>query len=192
MQTHSITTYSFEELTPEAQSKAINDNRDINTDDNYWYEYTLEAQKELLASYGFNDPRIFFSGFYSQGDGACFTTNNIDLSKLVEHLPLTKQEKNKLKKLDLSLSVIRCGTYNLYSHEHTASMEVDYHGFSTNQAHLAEKFEYLAENLRLSLCKRIYKELYDEYDRLQSDDEVKEILIANEYEFLADGTFYKC
>lgn len=96
MQTHSITTYSFEELTPEAQSKAINANRDINTDDNYWYEYTLEAQKEMLASYGFNNARIFFSGFYSQGDGACFTCDNVDIEKLTQKLSLSDAEKKTL------------------------------------------------------------------------------------------------
>lgn len=79
---------------------------------------------------------------------------------------------------------------NLYSHEHTAKIESDFTCDASDKT--IKTFNNKSEELRLSLCKQIYKELYDEYDRLQSDDEVKEILIANEYEFLADGTFYKC
>ena len=65
MKTHTIKTYSFEELSQKAQEYAINTHRDINTDDYYWYEPIIEAQEEMLSSYGFNDTEIFFSRFFS-------------------------------------------------------------------------------------------------------------------------------
>ena len=38
-----------------------------------WYENLLDEWQEKLALKGFDDVKILFTGFSSQGDGACFT-----------------------------------------------------------------------------------------------------------------------
>ena len=44
------------------------------------------------------------------------------------------------------------------------------------------------EDKRLELCKYFYNTLEKDYYYLQSDECIKETIIANEYEFLKDGT----
>jgi hypothetical protein len=75
-------TYSFEELSPEAQENALENNRDINVDYDGWEDGVTEGFKEDMREIGIDDIEISFSGFYSQGDGASFTSEDIDTRKL--------------------------------------------------------------------------------------------------------------
>ena len=75
-------TYSFEELSPEAQENALENNRDINVDYDGWEDGVTEEFKEDMREIGIDDIEISFSGFYSQGDGASFTSEDIDTRKL--------------------------------------------------------------------------------------------------------------
>ena len=75
-------TYSFEELSPEAQENALENNRDINVDYGGWEDGVTEGFKEDMREIGIDDITISFSGFYSQGDGASFTSEDIDTRKL--------------------------------------------------------------------------------------------------------------
>lgn len=60
--------------------------RDANTDDQ-WYEYSLEYWRDdILDMLGFNGADIEFSGFWSQGDGASFTAESIDVAYLINRL----------------------------------------------------------------------------------------------------------
>ena len=67
-----VNVYKFDELSDEAKEKVLEKHRDINVDDSHWYEFTMEMWKEKLKEAGFDDAEIHFSGFWSQGDGACF------------------------------------------------------------------------------------------------------------------------
>ena len=54
-----------------------------------------------------------------------------------------------------------------------------------------EELEKLCNKIelkRLNLCREFYSILEKEYYSLESDEFVKETIIANEYEFLKDGT----
>lgn len=75
-------TYSFDDLSPEAQENALENNRDINVDYDGWEDGVTEGFKEDMREIGIDDITISFSGFYSQGDGASFTSDNIDTRKL--------------------------------------------------------------------------------------------------------------
>jgi len=75
-------TYSFEELSPEAQKHAIEENRDINIDYQGWEDGVTEGFKEDMEEIGISDIDISYSGFFSQGDGASFTSEDIDTRKL--------------------------------------------------------------------------------------------------------------
>lgn len=74
--------YSFEELSPDAQENALENNRDINVDYDGWEDGVTEGFKEDMREIGIDDIEISFSGFYSQGDGASFTSEDIDTRKL--------------------------------------------------------------------------------------------------------------
>lgn len=75
-------TYSFDELSSEAQENVLDNNRDINVDYDGWEDGVTEEFKEDMKEIGIYDIEISFSGFYSQGDGASFTSEDIDTREL--------------------------------------------------------------------------------------------------------------
>ena len=51
-----------------------------------WHEEVICDYERELNEIGFIEPSIAFSGFYSQGDGASFTCESVDLPVLLRHL----------------------------------------------------------------------------------------------------------
>lgn len=66
------TTYTYQQLTDEAKEKVKQWWYEHGLWDE-WYDDTYERFKEEGYALGFNIGRINFSGFYSQGDGACWS-----------------------------------------------------------------------------------------------------------------------
>ena len=77
-------TYSFEELSPKAQENALDNNRDINVDYDGWEDGVTEEFKEEMREIGIDDITISYTGFNSQGDGASFTSDDVDTRKLFD------------------------------------------------------------------------------------------------------------
>lgn len=77
-----ISVYQFNELSDEAKQKAIDNNRHWNISDPDWYQLVLDSWYQLLSSIGIDDAQIGFSGFCSQGDGACIHDASFDSEKL--------------------------------------------------------------------------------------------------------------
>lgn len=73
--------FSFDELSPIAQKNALDINRNINVYFDGWEEGVTQDFREEMKNIGIDDITISFSGFYSQGDGASFTSNDIDTRK---------------------------------------------------------------------------------------------------------------
>ena len=79
MKTITIETYEFDELDDAAKEKARDWFRTASNDDTFWSECVLEEAEEqgVLMGIEFDRDRdhsakIYWSGFCSQGDGACF------------------------------------------------------------------------------------------------------------------------
>jgi len=180
--------YSFNELNKEAQAVAIDKMREINTEHDDWYKYIFEGFKEILTEAGFLDANIQFSGFWSQGDGLCFDAK-IDASKFATTIN-EKRVCNLINEgLIDELTIEKTSFANHYVHEKTRF--VDYsicNGDNCNK--ILETLCEKIENKRLKLCKEFYSTLEKDYYLLQSDEEVKETILANEYEFLSNGTQY--
>ena len=70
--------YSFEELSPEAKTNALEEMRDINIEYQDWHEPIIEDFEEQMKELGVADIEVSYSGFYSQGDGASFTGGVFD------------------------------------------------------------------------------------------------------------------
>ena len=70
--------YSFEELSPEAKTNALDEMRDINTEYQGWHEPIIEDFEEHMKELGVDGVEVSYSGFYSQGDGASFTGDVFD------------------------------------------------------------------------------------------------------------------
>lgn len=68
---------------------------EINTDYG-WDECVVSVWKEAMESIGLMGPEISYTGFWSQGDGASFTTEWVDISKLIEFLGSDIPKINKI------------------------------------------------------------------------------------------------
>lgn len=72
------TVYSFEELNGRAKERALQTLSEWATEDSWWYESILDDFAELAELFGFEleesgrRKAVYFSGFWSQGDGASF------------------------------------------------------------------------------------------------------------------------
>lgn len=199
--------YKFEELSPDAQEHALDTYREWLTDDPYWYTCIEDDWIDKLTSMGVNKPVISFSGFWNQGDGAVFTSNDIDLIKLIDSLGIKSDHEFIYdliyqSSVDVSANINRTSTY--YDHERTARLTIDlylinddfdldkenYFELETKVHNALMELEKHLESWRFIASRELYSDLMQEYELLQSDDVLKETFIENEYEFLEDGTMY--
>ena len=74
MRTETINVYQFNELS-DSQKQSVFDNWRINGPDYEWWDCIYDDAKTIAALMGIEIKDIYFSGFSSQGDGACFTGN---------------------------------------------------------------------------------------------------------------------
>lgn len=177
----------------EVKDKALDKNRYINVEDIDWWEDTIDNWTGKLAEKGFEDADIYFSGFYSQGDGACFDCKKFDLKKLLNLVEIPEEKKKIILKCDekfgIELEINRKSC--LYSHEHSVYLDWSSSGsIPSICCNMIDDFVKELEKIRVELCKQIYADLKDDYECLTSDEHVEDTLEANEYEFLADGTIY--
>ncbi len=198
-ETKTFKIYNFEDLNKEAQEKAIEKQREFEYENNdqSWIIHNFE--ENYLKDLGFSNPKTYYSGFNSQGDGACFIFDNLDLKTFLE--------KNKIKSKFPLLYKYNDEIYlraqhecNHYYHEKTISVysELDNLDVSCSRQNQVinaiekqlEAFESWFEEWRIEECKKIYKELKEDFYYVISDKAIKENIIANEYDFNEDGTMY--
>ena len=67
------TIYQFDELTDDAKEKAREWIRGGIADDNWWSESVIDDARRIGALIGFDVDEIYWRGFWSQGDGACWS-----------------------------------------------------------------------------------------------------------------------
>ena len=196
MQTHTITTYSFVELSEDAQRNAIEKLWDLNTGFDWWYESVLEDAKKVLSMLGVDVDNIYFSGFASQGDGACFTGSyryKIGAAKAIKAYAPEDEELHRiagdLQDLQqrnfygLTASITHRGRYY---HEHSVSVDVEHtEGIDMPD----DTVESVAALLRDLMC-WIYRSLSSEYDYLTGEEAIRESIEANDYEFTVEGDLY--
>lgn len=199
MKKHTITTYEFNELKPEVQEKTLNRYRNFNTDYYDWYNFLLDDWTERLESIGFSSAKIYFSGFSNQGDGAVFEAS-INHDKLLNSIIMcndydtAKQAEKCLFLQDSGLlyfNLQRNSYANRYDHEKTACITVERKiSDSSYWNEIIKSITSVIEELRINLCRQIYKELENEYNYLTSDAAIKETFEANEHEFTVDGKIF--
>lgn len=174
----------------EVKEKAVEQYRYINVDFDDWYDFLILNWKEKLEQAGFLDPEIYFSGFYSQGDGACFDCARFDLPSLLKNLDFSEEEKERILKIqdEFSISIKKGGTYNIYCHKMTRYAEIeDFYVKKQSDKDLLSNLENQIEEMRLDFCTKIYSELQEAFEDLTSDQAVYDTLQANEYLFEENG-----
>ena len=122
-----IPLYSFDELDDKVADRILQSYREEMEID---YDPVIEGAKEELEKMGASDIDIFWSGFYSQGDGASFCCN-FDAEKILNTLFKDNSGYDKIRYLSNEIGLIdiriisrRCGTAIFYSHENTVEASI--------------------------------------------------------------------
>jgi len=125
--------YEFNELNPKAQNKVLIDHIHILVEDNDWHDPIIDEFCEDMKNCGIVNAKVLYSGFWSQGDGACFTARSIDLAMLFNHMKETKYfdipetwmtaANNGL----MTASIVKCNDSfsNRYHHSNTIRADVE-------------------------------------------------------------------
>lgn len=221
--TRHYTLYTFDELSESAKEKARAWYREASCHDEWWdsvYEDALRMAEiigiEIDYRYhpgrngrsGWKEPKIWFSGFSSQGDGACWEGSYRyapgALKKLESEAPAFYKDKVGVKQpIPINVELHRIAKalqdaqrrhfYALratsthrghYNHSGCMSIEVE-HAEDPYRA-LGGAEDDIKEALR-DFADWIYRRLEDEYDWLNSDEQVDESIRCNEYTFDEDG-----
>lgn len=192
MRTITTKVYTFNELEDTAKEKARDWYR-AGMFDYEWYDYVFEDAKRLGALMGWNIDKIYFSGFSSQGDGACFegswSSENVKPGGVKIEAPRDKRlhaiatEFERLALSGLSCTVKQSGHYN---HEGCTDFSIDVPE-TVDDSKVEELKDALKENSR-DFMRWIYRRLEAEYEYMSEDAQVDENITVNEYEFKADGT----
>lgn len=195
--------YSFNELSNEAKEKAVqyflkNEYHIFHT----WYDFIKEDFHDILSIFGFYNIKSYFSGFYNQGDGACFVGSykySKDFVKnLKAHAPLEKdlheiaEKIAKIQKLNFYGILCEITHCNMYYHENT--MRFDWNN-GNNTSYLQSIFKNDSHENELEKCFKglscwYYDKLEKHYTRLQSCEAVQEYCECNEMLFLESGSVY--
>lgn len=188
------------------RTELLEKHRDINVHDDWW-QPTYDAFADDMRLKGIRVDKMYFSGFSSQGDGACFEGRVSDWSVFLPTVGVTCPAVIALAKEHWTLTVEHRGRY---CHEHSTHFDIympnpDDHG-GYGSLPFAEKYTpypWDADDIRtlawLALLDRVdyakleeamqeafrdhmrdlYKRLEEEYEYLTSDDAVWEAIEAN-------------
>ena len=189
---HETTLYKFDELSTESKERAITS---FQEDEDYlayeWDEYTISDFKTILELIGYYDITCYFSGFWSQGDGACFSArfsrNKRCLEKVKKYCPKEEKILDIVEQIQSEIPLRE--EYEIkhsghYYHEYC--INVYYLGDNNKAEQLDERFLELSRQL----MEILYEKLNDEYDYLNSSEAIIEHIIENEYEFTEDGMLH--
>jgi hypothetical protein len=189
--------FTIDELDTKAKNKAIEYAREsLELSDPDWI---IEEFTSLLEKLGFSDVKIYYSGFYSQGDGACLTGrysyDSIGLDWIKENWPeipcydtiQALQELGKVLYIDYDTTpkIYHSGRYY-----HSNTMYTEYDS-SYQPDNLLPKIDSLLDEFlgyAKELAGYLYEMLEDDYNDCSSEESIIEFYNANDYEFYADGT----
>jgi hypothetical protein len=198
--------YKFDELEEKAKEKAREWYRGLIEADEY-SEHVYEDAATIAALMGLDirtrpvklmgggtryDPCIYWSGFSSQGDGACFEGRweykPGSLERVKEYAPLDKRLHTIASSLDdpklsgLTASIKHTGRYY-----HEYMMDFDISPDYDVAFEVTEEIEELIKEPLRDFARWIYRMLEAEHDYCHADEQVDDNIRCNDYEFTEDG-----
>ena len=203
------TVYRLDELSTEAKEKARAWYRESTPDDD-WSEFVARDFEAICAILGVRlktrslrlygggtrqKPCIWFRGFWSQGDGACFEGAYSYVKDTARHIRDHAPQDAELHRIAGALqSIQRRNFYQLqaeirhrgyYYHEHCMAISVE-RDSQTYRHMTADAEDGIVEALR-DLARWLYSQLEREYEHQTSDIVIDEMMLANDYSFTAAG-----
>lgn len=217
MRTIETTVYQFDELSEAAKEKAREWFRRGQDGDNYFAESVIEDAEQCAEFIGVEfdkrtvrlcgggtrqEPCVYWSGFSSQGDGACFEgswrADRVKPAKLKEHAPEDKElhriaaEFESLAK-KFPQAAFRVKHRGHYSHKYCTEFDFQFPDDNEGEDWPEEKrdaWNKVCDNLKEAardFMEWIYDQLEKEHEYRNEDEQIDEAIRINEYEFTAEG-----
>jgi hypothetical protein len=138
---------------------------------------------------------IWFSGFGSQGDGACFEGSYVFAKRAPKAIRAHTPEDSELHRIADALQAIqRRNFYQLRADAvqrgrgcHEYSMSISVERDSPNNQQMTVDAENAVVELLRDLARWLYRQLEREYEYQTSNTVTDEAIQANEYTFTGDG-----
>jgi hypothetical protein len=190
--------YRFSELSEKVKQKVIEASKNFESEV-YNSDFLLDEFKQELASNGFTDAKIAYSGFYSQGDGLSFDANvNLIffINQYKDQLPLLHKILHSERDLYsyIDAGICKNSYSNHYSHRKTRYAEVSFNYLDSRIESVLTKevidLNDTIESDRLDFCDKFYKILKDDYEERLEDSNIIDSLVTGEYEFTETGEIY--
>lgn len=198
MKTQEITLYKFEELSEEAQKKAI-DNY-INSIDYIELDWLIWQFEDDAKEIGFENPKFQYSLSYSQGDGLSFSFSYFNSEKLREIIQeITGKNSNWFIDIiqNSIYSISGKGNKGLYSyaHEDQIDLRVDFGNrrawnYYTNVNDVLNEIEAQIITLYMDLCSEFEKRAYEQIEYELSEENARFNLIEFENDFSENGELF--
>lgn len=156
-------------------------------DSTEWYEFTKESFHKALELIGFYDIESYFTGFSSQGDGACFTGRYAyergGLKTLKAEFPEWDDMHQLAKELQNLQSVYFYKIEAKINHKgslyyHSKTMDIDMELNVSDGTYMEVEYQLL--KLFRKMADLYYKTLEAQYDYLTSDSEVQAWIEASD------------
>ena len=203
------TVFQLDELSDTAKEKARAWYREGGFDHD-WFEFVYEDFQRIAEILGLRlktravrlygggirqGPCVWFRGFWSQGDGACFDTfysyQKGAARRVRDHAP---QDTELHRIADALQAIQRRNFYQLHaeaSHRghyyHEYSMAISVERDSPTCQDMSADAEYAVSEVLRDLARWLYRQLEREYESQTSDEAGDESIIANDYTFTDTG-----
>lgn len=193
--------FAISELEEEVREEALDKHRDWNTGYDWW-DFVYEGWKEKLETMGYDgEVEIQFSGFWSQGDGASFTSS-LDVLKILERW--REQGENTYEELrmrcwlgyiEITGRIMRHDSH--YVHSNTIHADLELSIYEDVEPEIEDLLNNLVGQLEKGITEearelsdKIYSDLEEEHDHLTSDEAIAESLESSEVLFDEEGEFW--
>ncbi len=201
--------YRLDELTDAAKDAARGWYRERGFDHD-WFEFVYDDFERICPILGISlrtrpvrlfgggtrsKPCIWFSGFWKQGDGACFEGDYQHARSAARRIRAYAPTDTALHRIAHTLQAVQRRNFfqlratvthrGRYYHEHCMAIAVD-RDSPTGQDMTTDAEDAVAQALR-DLARWLYRQLQREYEHLTSDEAVDEAIVANGYTFTEAG-----
>lgn len=177
------TVYQFDELSDEAKEKAREWFRGI-ADDNSWSESVIDDAKSIGAMIGFDVDRVYWRGFWSQGDGACWTGSVTYSTGCAAAVARECPQDAKIQRIARAWQDLQRRNFYQVRGKVSANdryMRTSVGAYRTDDADPVD--EDSINQIVSDFADWIYRALEKEYDYQMSDEAIR----VNEYEFDEEG-----
>lgn len=207
MRTIEVKAYQFSELSDKAKEQA-RDWYKQGAFDYDWWDFVYDDAAAIAKLMGIDvmvgkatlnngkvvpKAAINFSGFWSQGDGACFESSYTGVEGAEKAVKDYAPQDTTLHAIARELDEVQAkygygitgGSKHTGRYSHSGCMTCSFYDQDDNE--IADDDAATMTGLFRDFADWIYRQLEKEYDWLNSDEQVDESITANEYEFDEDG-----